>query len=222
MVYYFGANSKSDLTLWICYNLTMFIIGLTGNIATGKSTVMKVLVELGAEMIDADLLGHEAQQPGGPAYLKIIDAFGSDIVTSEGSIDRRKLGEIVFNHPDRLARLEQIVHPFVAERIVERLRQATKPVVVIEAIKLIEAGLSALCSEVWVVSSPKEVQLARLRASRGLTRSAALLRINAQPPQKEKAKVASVVFKNTGSLEELRKQVEEEWARVQPPLHSQP
>ena len=199
----------------------MFIIGLTGNIATGKSTITKMLEELGAEIIDADLLGHEVQQPGGPAYLKIIDAFGGDIVTSEGAIDRRKLGEIVFNHPERLARLEHVVHPFVIERIVERLRQATKPVVVIEAIKLIEAGLSALCSEVWAVTSPKEVQLARLRASRGLTRSAALLRINAQPSQKEKAKLASVVFKNTGSLEDLRKHVEEEWARVQPPLPSQ-
>jgi len=196
----------------------MFIIGLTGNIATGKSTIMQILGELGAEIIDADLLGHVVQQPGGPAYLKIIDAFGSDIVTSEGAIDRRKLGEIVFNYPDRMERLEQIVHPFVAERIVERLRQATKPVVVIEAIKLIEAGLSALCSEVWVVTGPKELQLARLRASRGLTRSAALLRINAQSPQKEKARLASVVFKNTGSLEDLRKHVEEEWARVQPPL----
>ena len=200
----------------------MFIIGLTGNIATGKSTVMQMLTELGAETIDADLLGHEVQQPGGPAYLKIIDGFGGDIVTSEGAIDRRRLGEIVFNHPDRMARLEQIVHPFVAERIVERLRQATKPVVVIEAIKLIEAGLSALCSEVWVVTSPKELQLSRLRASRGLTRSAALLRINAQPPQKEKARLASVVFKNTGSLEDLRRHVEAEWARVQPPLPSQP
>jgi dephospho-CoA kinase len=200
----------------------VFIIGLTGNIASGKSTVMKMLAERGAEIIDADLLGHEVQQPGGPAYLKIIDAFGSDIVTSEGSIDRRKLGEIVFNHPDRLERLEQIVHPFVAERIVGRLRQATKPVVVIEAIKLIEAGLSALCSEVWVVTSTKELQLARLRASRGLTRSAALLRINAQPRQKQKAKQAAVVFKNTGSLDDLRMQVEKEWARVQPPLLSQP
>ena len=200
----------------------MFIIGLTGNIATGKSTVMNMLAELGAEIIDADVLGHEVQQPGGPAYLKIIDAFGSDIVTSEGTIDRRKLGEIVFNHPDRLVKLEQIVHPFVAERIVERLRQASKPVVVIEAIKLVEAGLSALCSEVWVVTGPKELQLARLRASRGMTRSAALLRINAQPPQKEKIRHASVVFKNTGTLEDLRKHVDEEWARVQPPPHSQP
>ena len=200
----------------------MFIIGLTGNIATGKSTVMNMLAELGAEIIDADVLGHEVQQPGGPAYLKIIDAFGSDIVTSEGTIDRRKLGEIVFNHPDRLVKLEQIVHPFVAERIVERLRQASKPVVVIEAIKLVEAGLSALCSEVWLVTGPKELQLARLRASRGMTRSAALLRINAQPPQKEKIRHASVVFKNTGTLEDLRKHVDEEWARVQPPPHSQP
>jgi dephospho-CoA kinase len=198
----------------------MFIIGLTGNIATGKSTIMKILAELGAEIIDADLIGREVQQPGGPAYLKVINAFGSTIVNSDGAIDRKKLGEIVFNYPDRLQLLEQIVHPLVVERIVERLKHVSRPVVVIEAIKLVEAGLAALCSEVWVVTSPKEAQVKRLREARGLKRSEALLRINAQPPQKDKVKIASVVFKNTGSLDDLSKQVEEEWARVQPPLLS--
>jgi dephospho-CoA kinase len=200
----------------------MFIIGLTGNIATGKSTVMKILAALGAEIIDADLLGHEVQQPGGPAYLKVINAFGSDIVTSDGAIDRRKLGEIVFNHPDGLKLLEHIVHPLVVERVGERLRHASKPIVVIEAIKLIEAGLNSLCDELWVVTSPKETQLARLRETRGLKRSDALLRINAQPPQKDKVRQATVVIRNTGSLDDLRKHVEEQWARVQPPLPSQP
>lgn len=193
----------------------MYIIGLTGNIATGKSAVLKFLGELGAEVIDADRIAHEAIQPGASGYLKVIGAFGTDIVTSDGSIDRKRLGEIVFSDGDQLRRLEQIVHPLVHERIVERLQQVDKPVVVIEAIKLVEAGLTALCNEVWVVSSPKEAQLARLRASRTLSRAEALLRINAQPPQKEKIKVANVVIKNTGSLEDLRQRVVEEWARVQ-------
>jgi len=200
----------------------MFIIGLTGNIATGKSTITHVLAEHGAEIIDADLIGHEVQKPGGPAYLKIIEGYGGEILTPEGSIDRRKLGEIVFNDPGRLHQLEQIVHPFVVDRIVARLRESTGSVVVIEAIKLIEVGLAGLCSEVWVVTSTKEQQVARLRESRGMTRKAALLRIHAQPPQADKVRLASVVFKNTGSLDELRARVEGEWARVQPPLPSQP
>lgn len=200
----------------------MYLIGLTGNIATGKSTIMQILAELGAEVIDADQLAHEVIQPGGPAYLKVIGAFGKEIVQSDGNLDRKRLGEIVFNDADRLRLLEQIVHPLVAERIVERLRQTDKPVVVIEAIKLIEARLAALCNEVWVVTSPKEVQLQRLKETRGLKRAEAKLRIDAQPPQQEKVKVANVVIKNTGSLDDLRKRVEEEWARVQQQLLVQP
>ena len=200
----------------------MYLIGLTGNIATGKSTVMKILGELGAQIIDADDLAHEVIQPGGPAYLKVIGAFGKDVVQSDGNIDRKRLGEIVFNDGDRLRLLEQIVHPLVAERIVARLQHVSKPVVVIEAIKLIEAGLAAMCNEVWVVTSPKELQLARLKDTRALKRAEARMRVDAQPPQKEKVAVANVVIKNTGSLEALRQRVEEEWARVQQGLPAQP
>ncbi len=193
----------------------MYLIGLTGNIATGKSSMMTMLSELGAEVVDADRLSHEVIQPGESGYLKVIEAFGNDMVQSDGSIDRRLLGEIVFRDGDRLRVLEQIVHPLVAERIAERLQNATKPIVVLEAIKLYEAGLAALCNEVWVVTSPKELQLARLRETRGMTRAAAKTRIDAQPPQQEKVKRANVVIKNTGTLDDLRQKVEAEWARVQ-------
>jgi dephospho-CoA kinase len=194
----------------------MYIIGLTGNIATGKSTIMRILGELGAQVVDADLVAHELMQPGGSAYLKIIGAFGSEVVASDGSIDRKWLGEVVFNDFERLQALEKIVHPLVAERIAAILSVSDKPVVVIEAIKLIEAGLNALCNEVWVVTSAKETQIKRLRDTRKLKRSEALLRINAQPSQAEKIKAADVVLKDT--IEALRRQVEEQWARVQKQL----
>ncbi|MBI1802107.1 MAG: dephospho-CoA kinase [Chloroflexi bacterium] len=199
----------------------MFIIGLTGNIGTGKSTVMKLLAELGAETIDADRVAHEVMEPGGPAYLKVIGAFGRDIVKPDGAIDRKRLGEVVFRDAARLRQLEQVVHPVVEERIVERLQANEKPVLVIEAIKLIEAGLTALCNEVWVVTSPEPVQRARLKQTRGMGDAEARMRINAQPPQAEKVKAAGVVIENTGSLDELKQKVTAEWARVQAALSSQ-
>src|SRR5690242_17034919 len=129
----------------------MFLIGLTGNIATGKSTVMRMLGELGAEVIDADREGHAVIQPGAAGYLSVIEAFGPGVVQADGQIDRRRLGEMVFNDAERLRVLEQIVHPLVALRIAERLQHSTSAVMVLEAIKLFEAGLSELCNEVWVV-----------------------------------------------------------------------
>src|SRR5947207_15561092 len=200
----------------------MYLIGLTGNIATGKSTVMQMLHEMGAEVIDADQLAHDVILPGEPGYLKVIGAFGGDVVQPSGNLDRARLGDVVFNDGERLRVLEQIVHPLVAERIAERLHSSTSPVVVLEAIKLFEAGLAELCNEVWVLTSPKELQLARLRAGRGLTRAAAKTRVDAQPPQQQKAKRADVVIKNTGTLDDLRHTVEGEWARIQQTLPSQP
>jgi dephospho-CoA kinase len=200
----------------------MFLVGLTGNIATGKSSVMQMLGALGAELIDADQEAHDVILPGGPGYLKVIEAFGHEVMQPGGDIDRKRLGEIVFKDGERLRVLEQIVHPLVAERVAARLQSATRPVVVLEAIKLFEAGLATLCNEVWVVTSPKELQLARLRETRGLSRAAAKMRIDAQPPQQEKIKRADVVLKNTGSLDELRSKVESEWARLQQKLPVQP
>ena len=140
----------------------------------------------------------------------------------DGTLDRALLGDVVFNDGERLRVLEQIVHPLVGERIAERLQSTTSPVVVLEAIKLFEAGLAELCNEVWVVTSPKELQLARLRTGRVLTRAAAKTRVDAQPPQQQKAKRADVVIKNTGTLDDLRHTVEAEWARIQQTLPSQP
>lgn len=191
------------------------VIGLTGNIGVGKSTVTGVLAELGAVIIDADRVSHQVMEPGQPAYDQIIAAFGPQIAPNGGPIDRFRLGQIVFADPQALARLEQIVHPAVFVRIQELLTTATAPVVVIEAIKLLEAGLSIqLCDQVWVVTAPREQQIARLMANRGLSYDEAVLRIDAQPPQAEKVARADVVIDNSGALEATRAQVEQAWARL--------
>lgn len=192
------------------------VIGLTGNIGTGKSTIMAMLRDLGADTIDADRVAHQVMEPGEPAYEEIVAAFGKDIAPGGGPIDRRRLGEIVFRDPQALARLERIVHPAVYQRMKARLAGAQASVVVIEAIKLLEAGLSLqLCDVVWVVTAPREQQIRRLMASRGLSREEAVLRIDAQPPQAEKAARADVVIDNGGSLEATREQVLQAWQAFQ-------
>ena len=162
------------------------IIGLTGNIATGKSEVGRMLRQLGARLVDADALVHQLMRRGGPVYQAIVDEFGVEMVGQDGEIDRARLGAIVFAAPMALARLEAIVHPPVVARVAEIIQEAREPAVVIEAIKLIEGGQHEMCDELWVVTCPKEQQLARLMAQRGLSEAEALLRIEAQPPQKEK------------------------------------
>jgi dephospho-CoA kinase len=188
------------------------VIGLTGNIGTGKSTVMALLVELGAVGIDADKVAHEVVLPGEPAYDRVVAEFGPAIAPNGGPINRLRLGQIVFSDPAALARLEAIVHPAVSERIRRLVAEAQARVVVIEAIKLLEAGLSLrLCDQVWVVTAPRAEQIRRLMATRGLSEQEAVLRIDAQPPQEEKAARADVVIDNSGSPDDVRRQVEQAW-----------
>lgn len=191
------------------------VIGLTGNIGVGKSTVAAMLAELGAFVIDADQVAHEVMAPGQPAYVQIVAHFGPQIAPNGGPIDRLRLGQIVFSDPQALAQLEAIVHPAVFVRIQELLAEAKAPVVVIEAIKLLEAGLSLrLCQQVWVVTAPREQQIQRLMATRGLSYEQAVLRIEAQPPQEEKIARAHVVIDNSGTVEQTRRQVVEAWVRL--------
>lgn len=192
-----------------------YLIGLTGNIATGKSEVARMLAGLGAGVIDADKVVHELMQPGGPAYGPVVDAFGPAVVAEDGYIDRGKLGAIVFRDPAALQRLELAVHPRVMVEVDNRIRQAPEAVVVIEAIKLIESGLHLRCDTLWVVTTPRQLQIARLVATRGLTEAEAALRVDAQPSQAEKAELADLVIVNDGDLGELRQKVEAGWARIQ-------
>jgi dephospho-CoA kinase len=191
------------------------LIGLTGNIATGKSEVARMLAELGASVIDADKIAHEVMEPSGPAYNGVVGAFGPQILATDGTIDRGKLGAIVFRDPHALRRLEAVVHPATITEVDERIARAETPVVVVEAIKLIEAGMHRGYDALWVVTAPRPLQTSRLVTQRGLTEEQAVLRIDAQAPQEEKAALADLVIVNDGDLEALREKVEAAWAQVQ-------
>lgn len=176
------------------------VIGLTGNIATGKSIVMRMLQELGATPIDADRLVHQLMRKGGTAYKAIVEQFGKFILHESGEINRAKLGRIAFSDPRALAKLESLTHPAVIQEVERRVANAPTPVVVVEAIKLFESGLAEHCDTTWVVTAPPEMQLRRLVERRKMKPAQAKQRIRAQGPQIEKATKADVVIDNSGVL----------------------
>ncbi|MBI2953515.1 MAG: dephospho-CoA kinase [Chloroflexi bacterium] len=189
----------------------MIIIGLTGNIACGKSLVAEMLRQLGAEVLDADGVVHELMANRSDLRNRIVAEFGEGVTTPDGGIDRTKLGAIVFTDREAMARLESILHPAVLERIEEALRTSRAPAIVIEAIKLIEAGLSQRCDSVWVVACRPEQQLERMVRDRQLSPAAAMVRIKAQPPAAEKLQFADVIIDNSGSTEQTWEQVRQAW-----------
>lgn len=193
--------------------MTARLIGLTGNISTGKSTVAHMLAELGAEAIDADQVTREVMRAGTSVHAAIVEAFGSQVLTAGGEIDRRRLGEIVFADPAALARLEAIVHPATIEAVNRRVAASTARVVVIEAIKLIEAGMASGCDSVWVTTCRPDQQVARIMSARGLSQTEAEQRVQAQPPQEQKIARADVVIDTSGTLAQTRQQVQEAWRR---------
>ena len=192
----------------------MYVIGLTGNIATGKSTVAAMLERLGAYVIDADKLAHSTMRSGNEAHAKVVERFGRDILDACGEIDRGALAKIVFADPQALADLEGIVHPEVVRETLRLFAESEAAVGVVEAIKLIEAGMHHRCDAVWVVTSTREQQIDRLMSTRGLTRSQALLRIDAQAPAHAKAAQADLIIDNSGTLEETWSQVRSSWRRI--------
>ncbi len=162
-----------------------YIIGLTGNIASGKSVVRQMLQNYGALTIDADLLARRAYEPGAPAYDEIIAAFGTKVLDSQGQIDRKTLGQKVFTDPDKLKTLESIVHPYTLATLEVILHQAPSPIIVLEMIKLFEIGLEDLCDSIWVCTAPDQIRVQRLIDERKLSLQEALARLNAQAPQAE-------------------------------------
>jgi dephospho-CoA kinase len=196
------------------------LIGLTGNIACGKSTVAKMLGELGAEVIDADRLVHELMAPGTETWRAILRRFGHEISRPDGTIDRSRLAGTVFRDPEALRNLEAILHPEVRRLAEARIAASERPVVVLEAIKLIESGWHERADSVWVVTCAREQQIRRLMETRGMERGDAETRVDAQAPPEDKVRHADVVIDNSGSIEEARTQVEAAWGTMIGYLHT--
>lgn len=193
-----------------------YVIGLTGNIATGKSVVRKMLEHLGAYGIDADSLSHRAVAKGAPGYQATLDAFGKWILSPDGEIDRVKLARLAFNDSDAMARLEDIVHPLVSQAIDMMAKRSTQRVIVIEAIKLLESDLRNVCNSIWVVNVPEEMQIRRLMEKRSMSRDDAMQRIHFQSAQQQKIALANIVIQNSGSYEDTWKAVVAEWKKIIP------
>jgi dephospho-CoA kinase len=195
------------------------VIGLTGPIGSGKSHVRSVLVSLGAEGIDADRVAHEVMAPDGPAYPGIVAEFGPAILGAEGLIDRGLLGARVFGDSAALARLEAITHPAVGQTIRARVDASTAPLIVIEAIKLLEAGLARLlCDQVWVALCTRRHQFARLQASRGMSADEVRLRLANQMPPAQMAAQAHRVIRTDGTTAETAQTVLAAWVELGLPL----
>jgi len=198
-----------------------FIVGVTGNIATGKSVVMRLAAERGALTIDADRLVHELMDYDVEMQAAIAVAFGPELRRPDGRIDRRALGEIVFNDLDAMRDLEEMVHPAVRQELIQRIGRSKISLVFIEAIKLIESKLSDSCQQIWVTRCTKKQQLDRLRICRGMDTPSAATRIKAQPPQEDKVALADVVIDTGGYMVETMTQFERAWERLPESITSQ-
>ncbi|UYO30973.1 dephospho-CoA kinase [Bacillus halotolerans] len=188
------------------------VIGLTGGIASGKSTVANMLIDKGITVIDADIIAKQAVEKGMPAYRQIIDEFGEDILLENGDIDRRKLGALVFTNEQKRLALNSIVHPAVREEMLKRRDESIanqETFVVLDIPLLFESKLESLVDKIIVVSVTKELQLERLTKRNQLTVEEALSRIRSQMPLEEKVSRADNVIDNSGTLEETKQQLEE-------------
>ena len=200
-----------------------YILGLTGNIASGKTTVGLILLELGlSTYIDADTVVHELYLPGQALPAELAKAFGSGVLDSAGGVDRRALGAIVFNSPERLRQLEAIVHPAVREALLSKMRAlAPDEIGALDAIKLVESGYAPFCHGLWIITCPPEIQMQRLIEQRGLSEEEARARLAAQPPIEAKLPLATAIIHNDGSLESLRQQVTDAWRTFKASLTEQ-
>ena len=185
-------------------------VGLTGGIASGKSTVSAMLAELGAVIIDADALAREVVAQGTPGLAAVVAEFGDGLLTPDGDLDRPAMGALVFNDPEARKRLEAIVHPLVFERIVDLESHAPEGAVVVHDIPLLaESGRADTFDAVVVVDAPAEVQVERMLRDRGWTREEAEARMNAQASREARNAVATHLIENTGTIEDLRRRVTE-------------
>jgi len=196
----------------------MKVIGLTGGIGSGKSTVSHMLAELGATVLNADEIGHEALNSDSELKREVVTAFGRQILTTRGDIDRNKLGEIVFDDAQSLSRLNRIMHPRMYDMLKAQLEEHRKQgmrVVVLEAAILIEANWTSLVDEVWVTAAPESTVIKRLKKRAGLSVPQSLARIYSQMPNEERLKHADVIIDTNCALDELKNRVAKLWQRLQ-------
>jgi len=195
----------------------LLVIGLTGGIASGKSTVARLLAERGAVVVDADKLGHRAYQRDRPAFAQVVAAFGPDVVGADGEIDRRALGAKVFGDANAMRRLTDIVWPAIlalAKDEIAAARRAGAAVAVLEAAVLLEAGWQSEVDEVWAVAVPPQIAVRRASARDGVDAEAVRARIAAQLSNEERAAKADVVIENSGSPKALAERLRRQWRRL--------
>lgn len=192
-------------------------IGLTGGIATGKSTVSAMLVKRGAVLVDADRIAREVVLPGSSVLDKIVERFGQAVLHEDGTLNRKALGGIIFRDTADRKALEEIMHPAIRKVMIDRMQQYEKEcpdrLVVVDVPLLFESGLQSLFLEVMVVYAPKSVQIDRLMVRDGLAEEEACQRLNAQMDIEDKRKLADIVIHNGGDLDETERQIEQFWLR---------
>jgi dephospho-CoA kinase len=195
------------------------VIGLTGNIGSGKSTVSRRLAELGAKVVDTDQTAREVVAPDTAGLDEIVKAFGNSVLTPAGELDRSKMGAIVFRDPKARAKLESIVHPLILSKVTKIIKEYRKgqnpgPALILEVPLLIESGMHHLVDEIWLVAVNPETQLQRVLSRDGLSIEQALQRIKAQMPQEQKKEYATKVIDNNGSFEETTGSVDKLWSEL--------
>lgn len=196
----------------------MKIIGLTGGIGSGKSTISQFLKEFGAAVYDLDKIGHDVIQKNGTAYHEVIKAFGNKILAADSEIDRAALGKVVFNNPEALKRLNSIVHPCIdrqIDEIIKSIQRRHSQVVVFEAAAMLEAGRAWQADEIWVVTAPEDNVIQRIKNRPGYDEDVARSRIHSQMTNGERLKKADVVINNDGTAEDLKNKVKAEWDELQ-------
>lgn len=191
--------------------MSRFILGVTGNIATGKTTVVKMLVEKGAHHIDSDVVYHELIAPGQPLLATLVEHFGDEILSDDGALDRKALGAIVFSDSKKLGELDTLTHPTILAEVDRRAFSIEDGVVILDAVKLIESGHYEVCDAVWLITAPEEIQVQRVIERNNVDETEAHRRVAAQPPLGPKRAVADLEIVNDGSLEELRQKVDAAW-----------
>ena len=195
----------------------MVVIGLTGGIATGKSEASRILQELGAEIINADLIGHEAYRQGSVGWESVVQAFGKGILDESNEIDRSKLGAIVFSDESELQKLNEIMHP-IMEKLVEQnildCQDSGSEVVVVEAALMFEAGWNKLVDTVWTTDAPEETVISRLELRNGLSRSESQKRIASQMDREDRLSRSDVILSNTGDLNAFKNVILSAWLEL--------